>query len=367
MKKLISIMLAVMFCLSLSITALIPASAASSDNPLNTLLADPATAADGTLLYKVQFGYTYGVYQSHEIIRDKNNKGAVTIHEDELGITFTLDEKYDHSALPAKKWWYGDSVEGLSLAEGNRYTIKYKIRSNENSVENTRGTGNNGFFFHSDAAGMDYETIYGFYGNLTCVKANGPFCDLFRSGKHVSGEYISSGSYIYFNKENTRDVPVPDAEGYVDCSIEVDGFKYYLYINGKFFDCTTIAEADRVSDQLAVIFYTYSSGGSLKDVEIYKGLSLTTPEVKDTTAEGGTTKDPYADDEDDIAAPTETTTETPEVTTVTDEITSTAKADDTTIVTEATENKSCGGVTLFAQLVAVLGCGISFVAIRKKH
>ncbi len=366
MKKLISAMLAVVFCLTLTVTAMVPVSAAS-DNPTNGLLADPTTAADGTLLYKVQFGYTHGVYQSHEIDRDAANQGVLTIHDDEYGITFTLPADYDHSTQ-AKKWWYGDSIDGLTLAEGNRYTIRYKIRSNENSVDNARGTGNNGFFFNTDASGLVYDSSYGSYGNLTCVKSAGPFYDLFRKGSHVSGDHLSSGKYIYFNSESTRDVPVPDADGYVDCKVEVDGFKYHLYINDKFFDCTTIAENDQaIANNLGVIFYTYSSCGSLKDVEIYKGLTDAEPEVKVTTAEGETTKDPYAEDPIVTTTTDVTTTDEPNGTTTPDATTTETPKVNSTTEAPKDDEKGCAGVALVAQVVAILGCAVSFVVIRKKH
>ncbi len=360
MKKFVSVALAVIFCLTLAFTAMIPASAAS-DNPTNALLADPTTAADGTLLYKVQFGYTHGVYQSHEIARDAANSGTITIHENELGVTFTLPEDYDHSAAPAKKFWYGDKIEGLVLAEGNRYTIKYKIRSEETDI---RGTGNCGFFFNTDALGSTYATSYGSYGNFN--DPDGPFYDLFRSGSHVAGEFIA-GSYVKFNDTPARENPVLDADGYVDCQVEVDGFKYYLYINGNFFDCTTIAADDQVAaGNLGIIFYTYSSCASIKDVEVYKGLSITTPAADTTTEDnGGTTKDPYAEDDEPTDA-ADTTTEEPAAETTPDAGTTEApKADTATAADE--EEVGCGGVAVFAQVVALLGCAVSFVVIRKKN
>ena len=294
MKKLLACILCVLMVCTMSSLFMTSASAAESNDLLKTY----AEAADGDLLYHVKFGQSSGCYVSQEFARDPASTATVTVSDDGNEVVVSV------AAATSKKLWYGGLVEGLELGDGNKYTITFKIKS-DNADPNS--TGNNGFFFNSDDACSTYADSYGFYGNLTA--ASGPFLSLFKGGSKTFGDIISDGTNYFKTMDLFGMNPDADADGFCDVAVEIDGYSYTVYLNGGKvkFDTTTLSESSVVlADRFAIIFYTYSSGGAMKDVNIYKGNIITSPVT--TTSAPTTTAAPVT-----TAAPTDTT-KAPDVT-----------------------------------------------------
>lgn len=383
MKKLLSLTIATLLCLSMLSAVIIPtaAEAAYPSNPTNALIKSYDVAANGDLLYVAQFGLDFGAYQSKEFDKDPKNLGTLKISNDAYGVAVELPNDGEGAtaenpkSASTGKFWYGGLVKGLPFGEGKQYTIKYKIK-NDNSG---KGTGNNGFFFTGDFENPDATTAgtirklsHGSYGNLTTAS---PFYSLFRDGNKITAEIRSSANaYVKFSDDITLKTPVADADGYVDCQVEIDGYNYYLYVSGGLFDWVECNDAVKAAvHELAVIFYTYSSGGGLKNVEIYKGLTLTNPAdfvtTEVTTNPGDTTPDPYAEDDDDVPVPAFTTGQTTTATATdpvnTPEVTTADEAPSDS--TAAPDNKNCGGFNALISFTALLACAAAFVVVRKKH
>lgn len=281
MKKLLSCILCVLMVCTMS--SLFAASASAADS--NELLKSYADAADGDLLYHVKFGQTSGCYVAKEISRDPASSATVTTSDDGNEVVVSV------AAATSKRLWYGGVVDGLTLGNGNKYTITFKIKS-DNADANS--TGNNGFFFTTDADAATYANSFGFYGNLS--SSSGPFLSLFRGGAKTVGDSFSDGTNYIKTQSALNMTPEVDADGFCDVAIEIDGYSYTVYLDGgkTKFDSTTIGEEYlATADSFAVIFYTYSSGGAVKDVNIYKGNTITSP-VTTTAAPAVTTAAPAA-------------------------------------------------------------------------
>lgn len=294
MKKILACLLCVMMICSMSVIAMPGVSAAG-----NELLKTYDKAVDGDLLYEVKFGQTDGCYVSNIISKDAASTATVTPSADGREVEVTV------GAATSKRCWYGGLVNGLELGEGKKYTITLKIKSN-NADPNS--TGNDGFFFTCDPAAATYADSYGFYGNLSAE--SGPFLSLFKGGNKTFGDILSDGSSYFKIMDFLEFLPELDKDNFTNVAIEIDGYKYSVYLDAgkdgmKLFDTTTMTDvALAAAGEFSIIFYTYSSAGSLKDVNIYKGNNISTPVT--TTAAPVTTAAPTT-----TAAPATTTTAAP--------------------------------------------------------
>ncbi len=281
MKKLTSLLLALMMVLSVLSTFVVFTSAAGND-----LLKTYDKAADGDLLYQAKFGQKDGAFKSEVFAIGKKGDNENTaifdtkISDDGYSIEFTyVPDKKDNGDNNPRRLYYGGIVEGLKHGNGEKYTIEYKVHSTNTSKTTNYGVHYNfpNAFATDDLLKRDeYNALLGYYG--TPVKRQ----TLCIGGSKYTGKYISSDQdYI---TEYTFD---PDAEGYDTIAIEVEDNAFRVFINGTFFDEGYVYdEQEALASNIGISFYLYNQqtydGDTIKakDVKIYKGHTMSPSAVK---------------------------------------------------------------------------------------
>lgn len=255
-----------------------------------------AAAADGDLLYELTFGETTGVYQS-KIFADYTVDFDLDVKVTDAGRTLTAeyptavdgDALYDKDAK-AVKWFYGDSIEGLTVGNGEKYTFKCKVFFPKYipTGKTDYSYGNAGVYVNfpkNEDATYLYDTGYkyvaGYYGTADVRHTMS-----FGAGGKMAGKYLSTG-----NAYATTNLATRDADGFVDMAVEIDGVAVRVYFNNVLIDETDIfsSELASIAGNLGFSVYLYNLGAKLivKDVNLYKGNTVkagaTVPAGYDTT------------------------------------------------------------------------------------
>ncbi len=230
-----------------------------------------ASAKEGDILHKINFKnddkYTFKMFATN----GKADGVTSEVSEDGSSATVTV-------VTNAKRYFYGDVIDGLKLGEGKKYTVEVLA---DNSIEGKSAMQNFGLYINGnkDITDADWAAITpnnskytdtmnalrGYYGTPEGWKGT-PKNTLSRgAGSKDYGLYVSDGTnYV-------GGLYTPDADGFCKVSIEVDGFIYRVFINGEFFDEGYIPFANNYDD-LAVIFYVYNAGTvTFKDAVVYEG------------------------------------------------------------------------------------------------
>lgn len=269
-------------------------------------------------------------------------KETVTISEDGKSVSI------EKGATAGATWW-GAAIGDLKITQDTKYTFKYKIKANK---------GNAGVYFNINEANPDTRYNFGTYGSFTNDDpAKTPSIVIQRGSSKIAGTVQNTTSYVPIT-------PLLDANGYVDLAIEVNGYTwtvYYIGADGQYVkhDEYTANDTEILfgGSQLGLAVYIYNVGAtmSLTDVELYKGLVISTVEDEETTAPQDTTAVPV----DTTVAPVDTT-KAPETTKAP---ATTTKAPETTEEVK----KGCGKSAVAIQLVALIcGAGL-FVIVKKRH
>ncbi len=294
MKKLTSLLLALMMVVSLFSTFVVFTSAAGND-----LLKTYENAADGDVLYKAQFGKTDGAYKSSvwalKNVDDlTNNQAIITTSADASEIEIKwLARSADNSKDESRIFYYGGAVEGLTIEEGKKYTLEYYVKLPDVDTGSGQNFGvyiNHPTSFGEEGAPVNPATdpqkvteqndIYGWYG--TPYKRH----TLTKGGSKCQGDFVSNRSAYVTDAETLID-PIADGayKDYYKIQLEVDGLSYKVFINGKYFDGTTLHKNQiKDSNAIGINLYLYnrnvkldaanqaaSDGIKVKDVTIYKG------------------------------------------------------------------------------------------------
>lgn len=240
--------------------------------PATVTKIDYAAAANGDKLADLVFNATSGAYVATEIAKNASNT-----------LTVSADGKSYSSAIgdTAAAEWFGGTIGGLKVADGNKYTFSYKVK--------TQGTTYVlGVAYNSSVDCLGYRLNW--YGSLT---DNGD----------TSVNRTNAAKYAYigtnFNTYNYTDdnmkvfsefAPALDADGFADVMVELDGWTWTYYCkdaSGNYQKLQTVDNkalakeqfgiAKMDCDDLAFIIYTYNKGVSatVKDAALYKGLSIT--------------------------------------------------------------------------------------------
>ena len=274
MKKIMSIllcavMLAAMFCMSVSVGA----TAKGYD-----------AAKDGELLYEVKFGATSGAYQPYIFGAGKE------VHAKELVVAPSADGNelsLTASGASAGRIFYGGKIDGLKLGADKKYTIEMEMKFPLTSSGNAGYYFNFGGYTAYDPASTDgnkamindasYTNLYGLYGRTETEGAC--FTLSAAAGAKMPGELVSDGA-VYTD--------IPDAarvgDAYCKVRVEIDGYFYAVYLNDVLYDQTTVNPTvlDKAND-LGVTFYLYNKNVNLnvKNVKIYKGARTGAKSIRD--------------------------------------------------------------------------------------
>ena len=348
MKKFISL-ISVALMLSILVSAmLIPAHA-------EDLAAKYASAKDGDLLYELNFNGTDGIYTPTILRADiaaDNVPEAVTITDNGRTLTFTKPSN------ESKAFWFGGRIKGLTMTNGEKYTITMKAHLPEK-----RG----GIYVNYpnelkeiEVAGSIPSNLYGIYGhfgftgNLRAIK----------SGTRIAGTYKFNGS-----TDSTTDAMITFDE-FVDVTFLIEDNSYAVFVNNIFVDVVTYPEDVKGAfDDIGFSVYLYhidlTAPMIVKDVNVYKG----------DTVSANATYESYAKEYKHYKAPETTkapdTTKAPETTAApvtnapeTSNKVETTKAPTTTEAPKA--QGGCGG-TIAGGLAIVALISIAAVTVRRKN
>ena len=297
MKKTLSLIIVLTMMLSLVSMLGLSVSAA------NGLEKTYEAANDGDVIYNVLFNQTEGAYVPSLFAAwdaDASNKGfAAEVSAD--GKTVAISKVSANGAADGRVYW-GAPITGLTLGEGKQYTIEADITFNSNNA---------GVVFTHGASTaenikdeLNYSKMFGIYG-----KAKG--C-LLMGGDRIYGKYVCKAADT--NWYHIEPAITTDSDIYKSTTKKVvfvvDGYDYYVFIDGYFFDMTTIP-AYEGHDNLGFSLYLWGKDGKVtaSNVVVKKGAALlkttTFPTTVNTTWRGDSVNDPayqlaksYADAKD---------------------------------------------------------------------
>jgi hypothetical protein len=248
--------------------------------PIQAAAINYAAAQDGAKLADLLFDGSNPAFPATTLVKNASESSQISAD----GKTYTVS-----IGGTAAQNWFGSTIGQLKIADGNKYTFKYKIKAaNSDATETTIA----GVVYNSLADGLGNRV--GWYGNFsetqkkyevdkemvaTCARVMaGP-------GTTITGygyDSKATQTFLYFT-------PAIDADGYVDVAVEYNGWTvtyYELDKNGKYqalqtIDLKTIFNnrlgiSTIYADNLAFFVYTTNKNisASVKDAVLYKGNTV---------------------------------------------------------------------------------------------
>ena len=238
-------------------------------------VADYDAAKTGDLLFTADFTRSDVVF-SPRYVSSNGNKMTLTFDpENKSYVKFQHDNS--NNAV-----YYGATISGLEIDSETRYTTEWKVKS---------GSGNSGFCFAVPTA-LPFNNSINIYGQFAAGKK---FSSQHGGTKITNGvlpsEKIGTDGYTQIDDIAT------DADGFATLRAEMHGYKatvYYLNTEGQWIkyneiDMTNTTKIDGTATyphdtgfQLCIGFYLYNKNMSAeyKDINVYKGLTVSDPEGK---------------------------------------------------------------------------------------
>ena len=169
----------------------------------------------------------------------------------------------------AGAYYYADAVSGLAIAADTQYTIEFK----------TKNTGNYGgaiFYYTPDYAPDSFVSWYTAHDNNRTTIARGTATAPYTANWQMKNDYI-----IYDDRAT-------DTDGFWDVKVEIDGYKvtaYYKAANGEYKQAYSYV-MDDANAVIACGAYNYqlTAVTTVKDFNVYKGLTVTNDYSKVTEA-----------------------------------------------------------------------------------
>ena len=337
-------------------TATIPdyAKENASTTSTNVLLKSYADAKDGDLLYTVKMNATDGVFVP-KVWRDQNKVTEFTASDNSV--------EFKNTGANGAFWW-GNVVEGLKVNKDTKYTFSYKV---QNKINKNGGVG------FVTTRSQTITSCYNFYGIFNPIEGfnNNPSVVIEKGAPKIAGLIMNTTGY-------TPIYPLQDSEGYIDVMVEIDGLLWSIYYKSTVYGLDDVdpywalfEQYDMTKDltftggEAEICFMTYSynltTNWMVKDVNIYKGLTVdksgpvTTTEPETSTA----TPDPETSNVPETTAAPETS-KAPDVTT---QAPTTNKPADTT--TPATTEKGCGGMVAGGVAIVAM-ISLAAITLKKK-
>ena len=264
MKKIFALLL----CVVMAVSMIASVSAIKPDK-------EYAAAKDGDVLYTANFkDPAYGSLF-------EGTTATFTPSSDGTSVTFKgTGSSTVHS-------WLGVKLETLGAANGEKYTVTYKVKTN-GTVGKNNSVGVGGLW-----AGTLDEKFYTAYGNYNTVDDKGD-----TTARRIS---LSLGGTKVGDYNEDVDKPDIDKDGFVTAKQEIDTaaktITIYMMIGGKWFKAVekTYTEIDTAKACMAFAVYVWYTvvDTTVKDFKIYKGIGLSddqlNPKPAETTAAETTT------------------------------------------------------------------------------
>ena len=182
--------------------------------------------------------------------------------------------------------WWGVKLETLTAANGEKYTITYKVKSN-GTIGKNNSIGVGGLW-----SGAANDKFYHAYGNYGTVDAKGSTAD-----RRISISLAGSKMGDYNTNVKNPDM---DKNGFVSVKQEVDTaakkVRSYALIGGKWVQTLEkdFKDFDAKKACMSVVIYSYYAvvDSTVKDFKIFKGIGLTDAQLNPVETTAATTKAP---------------------------------------------------------------------------
>ena len=248
---------------------------ALTDEILKTKLTDGLASAyknakNGALVYSANFNgddYFKPVIKSTNAARETGN--TIEASTDGKALTFK-GHTFGTSTKVSAATWYASPVKGLDITADTEYTVEFKVKNEGGQY------GGAIFYATPDVLPGSYVS---FYGALNSSSSSWTIAKGSETAAHTF--YGQTGNaYLKFDERELVD-------GYYDVKVEIDGYNVTVY--GKTADGYKKLESYFMDDVNAVIaagVYNYEAQGgvSVKDFNVYKGLTVTNDYSKVTEA-----------------------------------------------------------------------------------
>ena len=219
-----------------------------------------AEAADGDLLYKADFSASdYKVLGVNDGFYYEVSDGGATV---------TMYAREDNTEDKNNTW--GAYIDALGLANGEKYTMTYKVAANGNVGKNN-SVGLGMITSGEDDAGG--PCVYNLYSNHNTLTDTGSIEER-RATYSVGGSKMVD--YIYENKNADE-----DEDGFITIKQDIDTaaktVKAYTLVNGAWTflqeQPITLTDTARICVMFRLHYCVIDS--TFTDVKIYRGIGLT--------------------------------------------------------------------------------------------
>lgn len=242
------------------------------DDSSNSLIYTYGESYLGERLYDFNFALYYGAFTPRNIKKARGTK--IDVAPDGKSVTVS------NGSEGGETYW-GSNIHGLKIKADTKYTIGGKIK--------TLGAESVGIGFNlnwPDVTNAATGTRFNFYGNFADAESE-------RTVRFADGDRVREG-FDYSDIAYENFTPAIGVDGYLDISIELDGYTASFYAanafeNGKMTLVATVplsAEDYLDADDLALFIYINGENKSvtLKDFAVWKGLTTSHEYVEDPKA-----------------------------------------------------------------------------------
>ncbi len=227
---------------------------------------------------------------------DNQDHLTTDISADGKSVYFQVGPKPSNSESKGARW-YGGEIGNLKITDDTKYTFTYKEKDAGNTycgavayncVKYAENAANR-FNWYGVFSGKDYKAV--------------PTVKFAYNGSNFNGYNYTDDPMKVFNAIT----PVLDADGYTDIVVELNGWKWTMYMtdanqDGKLVPVQTVDVKALATDQshpissgdnLAFIIYIYNANAQfgVKDAAVYKGLTISETYPDDTQTGTPTTGD----------------------------------------------------------------------------
>lgn len=233
-------------------------------------------AADGELLYVVDFSSTGGAFNPGSCYAQVDALANHYYTPEDDGLTVEITPVEDGADGVLNVW--GGTIEGLPANSKTSYTMVYKVRANgEYGKNNSIGvggwlTGTEGYKFYSN------------YGNHNTMAEDGSVYTERRTA--LSSTSIKVGEYVYGVQDAYEDDdgfitmmiefdgPTATMNGYVAMADAEDGYDWKLLETQPMADMSD-------DDNMCLMFYVYYHNveHTVSNVRYFKGIGLTAEQI----------------------------------------------------------------------------------------
>jgi len=237
-----------------------------TDAILKTKLTDGLAAAyksakNGALVYSANYnGDDYFKPELSSTKEERKTGNTFDISADGKALTFK-GHTFGTGTKVSAATWYASPIKGLDITADTEYTVEFKVKNEGGQY------GGAVFFATPDKLPTSYVSFYGALNSTSSAWTIAKGSET----KAYTGYGQMEEAYLNFDERLLVD-------DYYDVKVEIDGYDLTLYCKtADGYKKVTSYFIDDVNAVLAAGVYNYEAQGgvSVKDFNVYKGLTLT--------------------------------------------------------------------------------------------